>query len=334
MSGALALLCYAIVVAWGAPALLARMTGAGASVRPGLTAWLSAMASALGAAALAVALVAQAAAAGWPTLTLALCHGVAGTECTPQVYRSALYSAGVAVLAVLLVSAGLVALWRYGRRTQRAVTRTRLHARAALMAGRELAGTGAVVLDDPRPVAYCVAGRPAAIVVSSGALAVLDPPQLAAVLAHERAHLSGRHHVLATITRGLAAALPGVPLFSQGADEVARLAELAADHTAARFVGGRVLAAALLSIATGTPVPGTATFRGTAFRGTAFHGGSPAGSSPAARGTLAAAALAVPARVERLLDPPGRRAATAAGLLLALVSAALIVTPAVMIAAG
>jgi Zn-dependent protease with chaperone function len=319
MSDALAVGCYAITVAWGAPALLARLTSGGASVRPGLAAWLSAMAGALGAAALAVALIIAAAAAGWPTLTRALCHGVAGTECTPQVYRSALYSAGLAILAVLLVFAGLAALWRYGRRTQRAVTRTRLHARAALMAGRELAGTGAVVLDDPRPVAYCVAGRPAAIVVSSGALAVLDTPQLAAVLAHERAHLSGRHHVLATITRGLAAALPGVPLFTQGADEVARLAELAADDTAARSVGRPVLAAALLSIATGAPVPGT----------TARHG-----ASPAAKGTLAAAALAVPTRVERLLDPPGRRAATAAGLLLALVSVALIVLPAAVAFAG
>ena len=43
-----------------------------------------------------------------------------------------------------------------------------------------------------QPAAYCVPGRPATIVLTSGALAVLDPAQLTAVLAHERAHLAGR----------------------------------------------------------------------------------------------------------------------------------------------
>ncbi len=309
MSAALAVGGYAIAVACWAPALLAPLTSGGASVRPGLAAWLSAMASAVLAAAIAVALLTQVAAADWPVLTEALCRGVAGTQCTPQVYRSALYSAGVAVLAAAIILAAVAALWRYGRRTQRAVASTRLHARAALLAGRELAGTGAVVLDDPRPVAYCVAGRPAAIVVSSGALAVLDSPQLAAVLAHERAHLAGRHHLLATVTQGLAVALPGVPLFTRGAQEVARLAELAADDTAARSVGRPVLVAALLAIATGTAVRGV---------------------PPTTRGALAAAALAVPARVERLLDPPGRRTAATVGLGLALMSAALIVLPAAL----
>lgn len=311
MTAALVLGGYAVAVACCAPALLVPLTSGGVSVRPGLAAWLSAMASALLAAAIAAALVTKAAATAWPTLTRVLCQGVAGTTCTPQVYRSALYSAGIAILAAVIILAALAALWRYGRRTQRAAARTRLHARTALLAGRELAGTGAVVLDDPRPAAYCVAGRPAAIVVTSGALAVLDPPQLAAVLAHERAHLAGRHHLLATVTRGLAAALPGVPLFTRGAEEVARLAELAADDTAARSVGRPALVAALLAIATGTAV---------------------SGAQPAVRGALAAAALAVPARVERLLDPPGRRTAALAGLMLALVSAVLIALPAALAA--
>jgi Zn-dependent protease with chaperone function len=317
MTAALALGGYAIVVACCAPALLAPLTSGGASVRPGLAAWLSAMASAVAAAAIAAALITQAAAAAWPTLTRVLCQGVAGTTCTPQVYRSALYSAGVAILAAVIILAAGAALWRYGRRTQRAMASTRLHARVALLAGRELTGTGAVVLDDPRPVAYCVAGRPAAIVVTTGALALLDSPQLAAVLAHERAHLAGRHHLLATVTRGLAAALPGVPLFTRGAGEVARLAELAADDTAARSVGRPALVDALLAIATGRVVPGGA-----------VPGGAVPGARPAARGALAAAALAVPARVERLLDPPGRRTVAMAGLVLALVSAVLIALPA------
>ncbi|HTU76475.1 MAG TPA: M56 family metallopeptidase [Trebonia sp.] len=324
MIAALALGGYTIVVACCAPALLVPLTRGGASVRPGLAAWLSAMASAVVAAAIAVALITQAAVTAWPTLTRVVCQQVAGTTCTPQVYRSALYSAGVAILAAVIILAALAALWRYGRRTRRTVTRTRLHARAVLLAGRELAGTGAVVLDDPRPVAYCVAGRPAAIVVTSGALALLDSRQLAAVLAHERAHLAGRHHLLVTVTRGLAAALPGVPLFTRGAEEVARLAELAADDTAARSVGRSALVAALLAIATGSVTGGTA----------ASTAGSTAGGTagPGARPALAAASLAVPARVERLLDPPARRTAAMAGLALALVSAVLIALPAALAA--
>ena len=121
MTAALALLGYAIAAAWWSPVLLGRLTGSGASVRPGLAAWLSAMASVVVAAGLGAAGIAQTAAAEWPTLTRLLCQGVAGTACTPQVYGSMAYSAGVAILAVLVTLAALAALWRYGRRTQRAV---------------------------------------------------------------------------------------------------------------------------------------------------------------------------------------------------------------------
>jgi Zn-dependent protease with chaperone function len=82
-----------------------------------------------------------------------------------------------------------------------------------------------------RPVAYCVPGRPAAIVLSTGALALLDPAQLTAVLAHERAHLAGRHHLLISLTRVLATTFPAVPLFTRGPAEVARLAEMCADDS-------------------------------------------------------------------------------------------------------
>ena len=80
-------------------------------------------------------------------------------------------------------------------------------------------------------------GRPATIVLTSGALAVLDPDQLAAVLAHERAHLAGRHHLLTGLTRGLAAMLPGRAAVHPRAAEVARLAEMRADDAAARRSG-------------------------------------------------------------------------------------------------
>jgi Zn-dependent protease with chaperone function len=316
MTAALALLGYAVAVAWCAPLLLTRLTASGASVRPGLAAWLSAMASVLVALALGAAGIARTAVAQWPVLTRLICHGVAGSACTPRVYSSVAYSAGVTVLTLLITLAATVALWRYAWRTQRAVTRTRLHARTALLAGRVLTGTGAVVLDDPRPAAYCVAGRPAAIVVTSGALDVLNTAQLAAVLAHERAHLASRHHLLVIVTRGLAAAFPRVPLFAMGTDEVARLTELAADDRAARTAGRRDLVAALLAIATGAAVAGA----------------SVPGMTPATGGALAAAVQAVPARIERLVHPPRLGDAAVAGLVLGLASAVFVVLPAAVAA--
>ena len=110
---------------------------------------------------------------------------------------------------------------------RRAGRRTRAHAEAARITGRRLpvradseggmGGGAAVVLDAPQRAAYCVPGRPAAIVLTSGALAVLDRAQLGAVLAHERAHLTGRHHLLITLSRGLAASFreSSRPAFSQ-----------------------------------------------------------------------------------------------------------------------
>jgi Zn-dependent protease with chaperone function len=237
------------------------------------------------------------------------------------VYRSLLYEASVTALAVIVVIAALAALWRYCHRVQRAQRRTRAHAQAALLAGHALPGdAGTVVLDDPRPAAYCVAGRPPAIVITSSALAVLDKPQLVAVLAHEHAHLNGRHHLLATVTRGMTAALPGVPLFTRGAAEVARLAEMAADDAATRSAGRRPLVTALLAIAIGTPVPATD-----------LAGSSPGLGATSAPG-LAAAAYAVPDRVERLLNPPGPGAVAASRLVLTAASVLLILLPAMLAA--
>ena len=283
MITALALLGYAACAAWCVPALLAPLTRRGASARAGLAAWLAAMGCVLLSVAAALQFSFRTVAADWPQLTAALCRSVAGGACTPAVYRSALYEGGVTALAIVLTLLSVMALWRYGRRVRRSQRRTRAHAEAARMVGRALAvgtGTGAggtaaavggpargtaargqaetVVLDDPRPAAYCVAGRPAAIVLTSGALAVLDPLQLGAVLAHERAHLAHGDHLLHTLTQGLAAAFPGVPLFARGAAEVARLTEMSADDTAARASGRPALVAALLAIATGTAAPGTA----------------------------------------------------------------------------
>jgi beta-lactamase regulating signal transducer with metallopeptidase domain len=279
MRAALLVFGYALVVAWCLPALLTRLTAAGFSARLGLAAWLAAMVSVLAALLAAIQYLITAAVAGWPQLAEAVCRSVAGGACTAVVYRSAFFELGMGLAAAAAALALAVLAWRYGRSVQRAQRRTRAHAEAARITGRWLPGGGAVVLDAARPAAYCVPGRPAAIVLTSAALDVLDPGQLTAVLAHERAHLAGRHHLLIALTRGLAATFPGVPLFTQGPAEVARLAEMCADDAAARHSSRPTLVAALLAMGTGTAVPAAA---------------------------LAATGGVVTARVQRLLEPAPR----------------------------
>jgi Zn-dependent protease with chaperone function len=235
------------------------------------------MASVLASMAIALQELVSAAAAGWHLLAEAFCQSVSGHACPPPVYRSAIFEIPLAAMALGTALAVAVLAWRYGRSVQGAQQLAHANSAAALITGCRLpAADGTVVLDVPQPAAYCVPGRPAAIVLTTGALALLEPKQLAAVIAHERAHLAGSHHLLVTLTRGLSSVLPGVPLFTRGQAEVTRLTEMLADDAAARHSGRPALVTALLALGTGAPVPSRA---------------------------LAAAGGDVTARVQRLLQP-------------------------------
>lgn len=307
---------YALLVAWGAPGPLSRLTARGASPRLGLAAWLTAMASAVSGATAALWFLARSAVTGWAGLAEAVCRSVTGHACAPGVYQSAAFELGLAAAAIVATGAAIVSAWRYGRSVQRVQQRTRAHGEAARITGRRLddarpaatgqAATGrAIVVDADAPAVYCVP-RPATIVVTTAALAILDPDQLGAVLAHERAHLTGRHHLLTTLSRALAAVFPAVPLFARGMREVAGLAEMAADDAAARRAGRATLVAALLTIGTGAAVP-----------------------APVLPGrALAATGGAVTARVQRLLDPPhGAARAAVLATMTALLAAAPVLGP-------
>lgn len=106
------------------------------------------------------------------------------------------------------------------------------------------------LVDDPDPLAYCLPGKNVGIVVTSGTLKHLTGPELRAVLAHERAHLKGRHHLLLTWVRLLNTAFPGVPLLRAATVDVPELVEWAADDRAAREAGPHALAHALGVMAT------------------------------------------------------------------------------------
>lgn len=91
-------------------------------------------------------------------------------------------------------------------------------------------------LTESTPVAYSLGGRKGTIVASTG-IAALNPAAREAVLAHERAHLRGRHHRLVLLVGVLFRALPFVPLFRAAPPMVRVLVELSADATAARSCG-------------------------------------------------------------------------------------------------
>jgi Zn-dependent protease with chaperone function len=311
MTPALVMLGYAAALAWFGAAPLARLTASGVNARLGLATWFAAMASVVASAVVAVFFLVRTAVDGWPRFAGTICQSVTGGPCPPQLYRSAIFEASVAAASALAVLTMMTLTWRYGRSVQGARRRASEHAQAARITGRRFPGTGipplstAVVLDTPQPAVYCVPGRPATIVLTTGALAVLDPAQLLAVLAHEDAHLAGRHHLLVTLGKAMRAGFPAVPLFGRGAEEVARLAEMRADDVAARRSGRDTLLEALVAMGTGKSLP------------------TPA---PA----LAATGAIVSARVHRLLDPPGRARRAYHGLALSAVLAALATVPALL----
>ncbi|MEV7931243.1 M56 family metallopeptidase [Kitasatospora sp. NPDC088779] len=156
---------------------------------------------------------------------------------------------------------------------------------------------GALILEHAHPTVYCLPGRSSRVVLSRGALRLLDDRQLAAAVAHEHGHIRGRHHLFRLPADTFALLFGPLPLARRGRAEVGLLLEMAADDAALARVSRSELASALCALATsGAPtgaahgvVPGTA------------YGIAPGGS-------LAASATGVLARVRRLARPGhGRR---------------------------
>ncbi|MGO9218805.1 MAG: M56 family metallopeptidase [Streptosporangiaceae bacterium] len=205
---------------------------------------------------------------------------------------------------VLIASTGAVLR---DRRRQRALL--------SLLAHGDPKVPGALVVDHPAAAAYCVPGLRSRIVISAGALDLLDQAELAAVLAHERAHLRERHDLVLLPFTALARAFPWSVLAQRSYASVALLVEMLADDHAARQRPARELVTALIRVgAAGTP-------------------GTPAGTLAVADEDAAMGASGVSARVERLLTPspglsvPARVLVCGAAAALVVVPAALLVMP-------
>lgn len=128
--------------------------------------------------------------------------------------------------------------------------RSRLRRGLAVVARCDPAWPGTVVIDRPEATAFCLPGRRGGtVVLSTGALSRLSPPEVQTVLAHERAHLQGHHDVVVWAAQSLREAFPFVPLFTAAAAALPGLVEMAADDVASRASSRRVLAFALLRMA-------------------------------------------------------------------------------------
>ncbi|MCK9872340.1 M56 family metallopeptidase [Nocardiopsis dassonvillei] len=163
------------------------------------------------------------------------------------------FGEGLASTAGLAVAFGIVGRCAYGVSAEwvRVLRERRHHLRILAMVGTGNEHLGATVLDHGAAAAYCLPGRGGRVVLTSAALAALDEAGLEAVLAHERAHLSGRHHLLVALTRGVERAFPFVRAFALARSETARLVELAADDAATLATDRLTVAGALLALAKG-----------------------------------------------------------------------------------
>lgn len=203
-------------------------------------------------------------------------------------------SAVVGVSAAAAVGPPGGALIREGMRTRRSRIR---HAQILRLVGRRSAQLGVTILDHEIPAVYCLPGRPPEIVVSSGAVRALNTRQLSAAVEHERAHLTGRHHLLFIAAQALGTAYRWLPLGGSLRREVPLLLEMAADDRVLRRCTRQELVVALYETAAGQ-VP---------------------------QGTFALGGLSAALRVRRILTPGRPRCAAACGALTILVMSATVI---------
>jgi Zn-dependent protease with chaperone function len=204
------------------------------------------------------------------------------------VMRLGCLAAGLVLFASLcwvLFAAGLAVL--QARRRQRVLL--------TLLAHGDPKVPGALVVDSPTAAAYCLPGLRSHIVVSAGTLRLLGHGELAAVLAHERAHLRERHDLVLLPFTALRRAFPRSATCTDAHHAVALLVEMLADDRALRTRPTRELVSALVRFGTAGTCPAPA-------GALAAAGGAGVGAAGAA-GALAGGAGEVAARVSRLLQP-------------------------------
>ncbi|GIF20755.1 Zn-dependent protease with chaperone function [Actinoplanes tereljensis] len=200
----------------------------------------------------------------WQAITLAgvLCALGVVLAAPEELTRTSDKPFGAAALVAALVVAAVIVLrllWSlYGVSKRSRVRRERHRLLVDLLdrveQRQELGADNVRVLQGALPLAYCVPGREARVVLSDGVLQVLDRPEIDAVLAHEQTHLRHRHEVVMESFTAFYRAVPR-PLRSRAPlDAVHLLLEMVADDAASRRTGPGPLRAALERLSDAVPL--------------------------------------------------------------------------------
>ncbi|MFB6838339.1 M56 family metallopeptidase [Streptomyces sp. NPDC056361] len=301
MNAAPALLGYAAVVGFAVPRLMTRSAWPYRTPAPAAAVWLALTVSFT----LAVALAASQLATPTEHLhagLLGLLHacglGAPAPAPSPSTAQRLALALPLAVVTAV-VAASLFHLARTG--LVRARHRDRLD-----KVGVRCERLRVTVLPHATPGAYCLPGFRSRIVVSDAAVELLTEEQMGAVLAHERAHVSGRHHVLLAAAHGFATVFPRLPLARLAREQLAVLLEMAADDRALRHHSREVLATAMYEMAASRAPEGAFAVGGsTALLRMSRVLGPHRTPHPAFRGSMASLALAVPLLPLLVACPPG-----------------------------
>lgn len=210
-----------------------------------------------------------------------------------------LFVGGLAALGALLFLldlGSLLSALRRGRPTPAApdpASAAALEAALRPLAARPGGPPPVAFLDRAGPSLFCAGVRRPLIYVSRGALALLDPEELRAALAHEAAHLERRDPERSWVMMGLRLLMCLNPTFQVQARVLARDAERRADERGAELGGDRLaLASGLIKLHRASGAGG---------RRTLLFAGALDGPLRRAR------SLDVERRARALMEPPPQR---------------------------
>ena len=155
--------------------------------------------------------------------------------------------AGIVAIRLIWALVGVIASTGARRRRHRDLVDLLASQVPADLVG-QLAGLR--VLAEAQPLAYCLPGLwQSRVVLSAGTLAMLSPTEIAAVLAHEKAHLRARHDLVLATFDAVHQAFPHAIRSDLPAEQSRLLVEMLADDAAVRTVGRGPLARALVALA-------------------------------------------------------------------------------------
>ena len=192
LAGAIALGVLAIALAWPVPLLLARAKWPAAAPVLAVALWQS-IALAGGISMIGSLLLAGLIPFGddlWTRIqgaAASLFHGPLPP--TASLLNAFLLSAAILLAAHLILNLALTSVRSRNQRHR--------HMELLRLLSSPLPDTPSTrVIDHPAPAAYCLPGARSVTVLSEGMIELLSPAQLDAVVAHERAHLRQKHHLL------------------------------------------------------------------------------------------------------------------------------------------